>query len=65
MEEYIKLVEREIEKLIDYEKHNNRINMYRSQRLHILFENCKHAKEFEHHQDHGANVRPRGGFAGS
>ena len=53
MEKYIEILEKEIEELTEMEKKNGRVNMGVEQRLHILFENCKHAKDFHSkHSDH-------------
>jgi|GEM_PF-6537151 len=40
---YIDMLDCEIERLVGMEKHHGKINMSVEQRLHILFENRKHA----------------------
>lgn len=47
MHKYIELLECEIEKLIAYEKHSCKLHWETEQKLHVLFENCKHAKEYK------------------
>lgn len=45
LQKYIEMVDYEISELIKEEVESGRLSWEKEQELHLLFENCKHAKE--------------------
>ena len=46
MKRYIEMLECEIEKLVRFETCKPELSIQTENCLHVLFENCKHAKEY-------------------